>query len=74
MVMLAVIDLLLMAFSIVLWKLGNDTLAATAGAGAIALATDIGRRLLAGPAAELPPLQNPPAPPTDREPGGERVA
>ncbi|GLW28088.1 hypothetical protein [Actinoplanes regularis] len=65
MVILIAIDLLLMIFCVVLWHLGNDPLAAAAGVAAIALATDTGRRLLAGPAAEV----SPPTPPDDQEPG-----
>jgi hypothetical protein len=89
-VTLVVLDVLLMAFSIVTWQLHNDTLAATAGAGAIALTVEIGRRLLnsgqAGPArAPLPP--HPPAaaprppgeqaghqPPVEPGPGDGRTA
>ncbi|SNR62986.1 hypothetical protein SAMN06264365_10453 [Actinoplanes regularis] len=38
------------------------------GVAAIALATDIGRRLLAGPAAEVPPAAD------DQEPGSPEPA
>jgi hypothetical protein len=56
------LDLLLMVFSVVLWQLNNDTLAATAGAGAIALAVDIARRLLTpAPVAAAPAVQSKPA-------------
>jgi len=46
---LIALDLLLMIFSVVMGLLGNDTVAVAAGAGAIALAPDVARRLLAAP-------------------------
>jgi hypothetical protein len=77
---LLLLDALLMVFSIVFWLLGNPTLAAAAGTGAIALTIDVARRLLAapqvgsaGPAAlapeELAGL-TPPEKPTALPPGG----
>ncbi|MFG1801795.1 hypothetical protein ACGFI4_16685 [Micromonospora carbonacea] len=42
--------LMLMAFSIVSWRLGNTTLAAVAGTGACTLAADAIRRYLGGAA------------------------
>jgi hypothetical protein len=48
---LIILDLLLMAFAVVLGLMSNETLTATAGAGAIGLTADIARRLLAPPPA-----------------------
>lgn len=47
-VMLIVLTTLLMAFSVIFWKLGNQTMSGTAGLGAIGLIGDICRRLLVG--------------------------
>lgn len=59
-VILVALDLLLMVFSVVMWQLGNDAMAATAGAGAIALTADIARRLLADVGARTTQLAPPP--------------
>ena len=64
--MLILLTVLLMGFSIGMWLLGNVTLAAAAGTGALALVVDIARRLLtAGPPPAHPqPRQEIPSAPT----------
>ena len=44
--MLICMTLLLMAFSLACWMMGNGPLAAVAGMGACGLTADVGRRLL----------------------------
>ena len=47
-IVLIVLTTLLMAFSVIFWLLGNETMAGTAGLVAIGLIGDICRRLLGG--------------------------
>ena len=54
---------LLMLFSVAMWKLGNQTLAASAGVAAIALIGDICRRLLG--TSDTLPVNSPSTPPVE---------
>ena len=61
--MLITLNVMLMAFTYLMWKAENETLAAGAGTAAIALTVEIARRLMSTPAGSsaLPTLSAPPS-------------